>query len=39
MTAGSHVIEFNSIDLAAGVYFFKIKAGSSTESKKMVLIK
>ena len=36
---GEHKLNFNASGLSSGVYYYKIEAGSFTESKKMVLIK
>ncbi len=36
--AGIHKIPFNSRTLASGVYFYKLKAGSKTFSKKMIIM-
>ncbi len=38
-TAGTHQVEFDASSLASGVYFYKIEAGSFTETKKMLLVK
>jgi hypothetical protein len=38
-TAGKYVLEFNGINLASGVYFYRIEAGDFISLKKMVLIK
>ena len=38
-TAGSYEIEFNASKLSSGIYFYKIQAGSFTETKKMILMK
>ena len=38
-TAGSYEIEFNASELSSGIYFYKIQAGSFTETKKMILMK
>ena len=37
--AGNHQIEFNAANLPSGVYFYKIRAGSFSQVKKMLLIK
>jgi hypothetical protein len=37
--AGPHTVKFNASDLASGVYFYKLMSGSSSEVKKMVLMK
>jgi hypothetical protein len=39
MQAGYHSITFNGLNLASGVYFYKITAGDFTAVKKMLLIK
>ncbi len=36
---GSYEVEFNASKLTSGIYFYKIKAGSYVETKKMILIK
>jgi len=36
---GIYEVEFNSIDLSSGVYYYKLKAGNFVETKKMVLLK
>jgi hypothetical protein len=40
-SAGKHIVEFNGINLnlASGVYFYRIEADKFTAVKKMVLIK
>lgn len=37
--SGFHEIEFNGGELAAGVYFYKLKTESYTQTKRMLLIK
>ena len=37
--AGNHSVKFNSDGLSSGVYFYRLTAGSFTETKKMSLIK
>lgn len=36
---GNYLLTFNAVKLASGVYFYKLKAGSFTDTKKMVLVK
>jgi Secretion system C-terminal sorting domain len=38
-TVGVHSVTFNASSLSSGVYFYRLIAGSSVESKKMILIK
>lgn len=37
--AGSYTVDFTPTNLASGVYFYKIQAGTYTDTKKMVLMK
>lgn len=37
--AGRYVVEFNALNYASGVYFYRIEAGDFVQAKKMVLIK
>ena len=37
--AGSYETEFNASGLASGVYFYTLRAGEFTETKKMVIVK
>jgi len=39
LPAGSHQVELNARDLAAGIYFCRLQAGSFTETRKMVLLR
>lgn len=36
---GSYKVNFNSRDLASGIYIYRIKAGEFTQTRKMLLIK
>ena len=37
--AGSHGVKFNANNLASGVYFYRIQAGSYVETKKLCLVR
>jgi hypothetical protein len=37
--AGNHEIQFNATNLASGVYFYRIQAGSYVETRKLCLIR
>ena len=37
--AGSYSVNFDGTNLPSGVYYYDIKAGSYTETKKMALVK
>jgi hypothetical protein len=36
---GTHEVPFNARGLASGVYFYKLKVGSKTFSRKMILLR
>jgi hypothetical protein len=36
---GSYEVKFDASNLPSGVYFYKIKAGEFTQTKKMILMK
>jgi len=38
-TAGSHSIKFNAVDIASGIYFYQLKAGKHSDTKKLVILK
>jgi hypothetical protein len=37
--AGSHRVEFDGRNLASGVYFYRLQAGTFRDCRKMVLLK
>ena len=39
LPAGRHEVEFDASKYASGLYFYRIQAGSFTETKKMMLLK
>ena len=38
-TAGNHKVSFNAANLASGIYFYKLEAGSFQSIKKLILLK
>lgn len=38
-TTGIHTITFSASRLAAGIYFYRLQAGASTETKKLVILR
>ena len=39
MSAGNHSQQWNAVNISSGVYFYRLQAGSFTETKKLVLLK
>jgi hypothetical protein len=37
--AGVYSVNFNASQLASGIYFYQLQAGSFIETRKMILIK
>jgi len=37
--AGYYEVEFDASDLTSGIYYYRINAGSYSETKKMILLK
>jgi hypothetical protein len=39
LSAGDHTKQWNAVNLSSGVYFYRIQAGSFTETKKLLLLR
>jgi len=39
LAKGTHSVEFKDMNLAGGIYFYQIKAGDFTQTKRMILLK
>ncbi len=39
LSPGSHIIEFNAVGLASGIYFYSLETGGKIFTKKMVLLR
>ncbi|GEM_PF-2008450 len=39
MKPGSHSVEWNALNVPSGVYFYRLQAGSFSETKKLVLLR
>ena len=37
--SGSYNVEFNAMNYASGIYFYRLKAGKFVQTKKMILMK
>lgn len=38
-TAGKYEVDFDAAELSSGIYFYQIKSGLYSQTKKMLLIK
>ena len=39
LKSGSYSVQFNGNNLPSGVYYYELRAGSFSETKRMVLVK
>jgi photosystem II stability/assembly factor-like uncharacterized protein len=39
MSAGNHTRQWNAVNMPSGIYFYRLQAGSFTDSKKLVLLR
>ena len=39
LPAGVHVVKFNSLNLASGIYIYRLSSGNNIQTKKMVLVR
>jgi hypothetical protein len=39
LSAGEHTVEWNASGLAGGVYFYRLQAGATVQTKKLVVLK
>ncbi|RPH33331.1 T9SS C-terminal target domain-containing protein, partial [bacterium] len=37
--AGYHEVQFNATNLASGVYFYRMQAGTFTDTRKLLLVR
>jgi flagellar hook assembly protein FlgD len=38
-SAGNHTVSWNASNMASGIYIYRLRAGGSTFTKKMILVK
>jgi hypothetical protein len=39
LPAGNHSYQWNAANMPSGVYFYRLQAGSFTETKKLILLR
>jgi photosystem II stability/assembly factor-like uncharacterized protein len=39
LSAGDHVLEWNAVNMPSGVYYYRLRAGASTQTRKLVLLR